>query len=168
MDITLINKIELLYANSLKLLDDYDNQCIENKGYNIVKYKLLYEEAVLIIKEMSYKKNSSLFGREKDESFKSSLNTIYQTFNSKELYPSLEEKAANLLYFIVKNHSFVDGNKRIAAFIFLNFLYKNEYMSTEENRMKLNNQVVVALTVMIAVSNPIEKETIIKLITNIL
>jgi len=109
-----------------------------------------------------------LFGREKDASFKSSIATIYQTFGGIDLYPSIEEKAANLLYFIVKNHSFSDGNKRIAAFLFLYFLEKNGLLFSETGKKRIADNALVALTLMIAVSKPVEKETMIKVIVNLI
>jgi prophage maintenance system killer protein len=96
------------------------------------------------------------------------LNTIYQTYGGKQLYPSLEDKAANLLYFVVKNHSFVDGNKRIGAFLFIWFLNKNNYLFTGDGIRRISNETLVALTIMIAESNPKEKELVIKLIKHIL
>ncbi len=96
------------------------------------------------------------------------MDTIYQTFDGRELYPSIEEKAANLLYFIVKNHSFVDGNKRIAAFIFIWFLEKNGLLYRDDGTKRIADNALVALTLMIAVSKPEEKETIIKVIVNLI
>lgn len=112
--------------------------------------------------------NSELFGREKDDSLKSSLSTIYQTFDGKDLYPSVEEKAANLLYFITKNHSFTDGNKRIAAFIFLYFLERNRILFDKFGKKRIADNALVALTLMIAVSKPEEKDTMIKVIVNLI
>ena len=108
------------YAFGLKVLDDYDNQKLEVKVVSRKKsYKINYQKAIKVIEKMKEQFNSSqLFGREKDESFKGTVSTIYQTFNGKELYPSIEEKAAHLLYFTIKNHSFVDGNKRIACLLY--------------------------------------------------
>ena len=111
---------------------------------------------------------SSLFGQEKDESFKSSLGTIYQTFDGKELYPTTEEKSANLLYFIVKNHSFVDGNKRIAAALFICFSQKNGILLRKDGSKRIDNNSLVALTLMIATSKPSEKDIMIKVILNLL
>lgn len=109
-----------------------------------------------------------MFGREKDNSFKSSVSTIYQTFNGKDLYPSIEEKAANLLYLITKNHSFSDGNKRIAAFLFLFFLDKNGILYAKNGKKRIANNTLVALTLMIAVSKTEEKNIIIKIIVNLI
>ena len=112
--------------------------------------------------------NSELFGREKDNSFKSSVSTIYQTFDGKDLYPSIEEKAANLLYLVTKNHSFSDGNKRIAAFLFLYFLERNGILYDENGEKRIADNALVALTLMIAVSKTEEKDTIIKIIVNLI
>jgi prophage maintenance system killer protein len=111
---------------------------------------------------------SSLFGNEKDESFKGSLAAIYQTFGGEDLYPSVEEKAANLLYFVVKNHSFSDGNKRIAAFLFVWFLDRNEILYKQEGARKLADNALVALTLMIAESKPEEKDTMAKVVVNLI
>ncbi len=130
---------------------------------------MTYEEAIKQIKLVKETfGNSELFGNEKDNSFKSSISTIYQTFEGVDLYPSVEEKAANLLYFIVKNHSFTNGNKRIAAFLFLYFLEKNKLLFTETGNKRIADNALVALTLMIAVSKPEEKETMIKVIVNLI
>ncbi len=158
------------YSYALEILDQYDYQTlkIENTSGKEV-YQLTYQEA---IKQINLVKetfgNSELFGNEKDDSFKSSLSTIYQTFGGVDLYPSIEEKAANLLYFIVKNHSFTDGNKRIAVFLFLYFLEKNGLLFTETGSKRIADNALVALTLMIAVSKPEEKETMIKVIVNLI
>ena len=158
------------YSYALELLDQYDYQTlkIENTSKNEI-YRLTYEEAVkqIALVKRTYG-NSDLFGHEKDNSFRSSISTIYQTFGGVDLYPSIEEKAANLLYFIVKNHSFSDGNKRIAAFLFLYFLEKNGLLFTETGKKRIADNALVALTLMIAVSKPEEKETMIKVIVNLI
>ena len=158
------------YSYALEILDQYDYQTlkIENISRKEV-YKLTYEEAIKQIElvKKTYG-NSDLFGREKDNSFKSSISTIYQTFDGNELYPSIEEKAANLLYFIVKNHSFSDGNKRIAAFIFLFFLQTNNLLYTNTGKKRIADNALVALTLMIAISKPNEKETIVKVIISLI
>jgi len=158
------------YSYALDILDKYDYQTlkIENTSGKEV-YQLTYEEAIKQIElvKKAYG-NSDLFGQEKDKSFRSSIATIYQTFGGKDLYPSVEEKAANLLYFIVKNHSFSDGNKRIAAFLFLYFLEKNGLLFTETGQKRIADNALVALTLMIAVSKPEEKETMIKVIVNLI
>jgi death-on-curing family protein len=158
------------YSYALEILDQYDYQTlkIENTSGKEV-YQLTYEEAIRQIElvKKTYG-NSELFGHEKDNSFESSIATIYQTFGGVDLYPSIEEKAANLLYFIVKNHSFSDGNKRIAAFLFLFFLEKNGLLFTETGKKRIADNALVALTLMIAVSKPDEKETMIKVIVNLI
>ncbi len=158
------------YSYALEILDQYDYQSLtirNTSGKEI--YQLTYEEA---IKQINLVKrtygNSDLFGHEKDKSFQSSLATVYQTFDGKDLYPSIEEKAANLLYFIVKNHSFSDGNKRIAAFLFLYFLEKNGLLYSETGKKRIADNALAALTLMTAVSKPEEKGTIIKVIVNLI
>lgn len=158
------------YSRALDILDDYDNGCLSvPKGTKELKYTLAYEDARLIIDEMRKKfKSSSFFGQEKDKSFESSLRTIYQTFDGKDVYPTIEEKAANLLYFIVKNHSFVDGNKRIAAVLFICFLQKNSILFHKDGASYINNNSLVAVTLMTATSKSSEKEVMIKVILNLL
>ena len=158
------------YAYALDILDQYDYQSLEIKDTSGKEtYQLTYKEAMAQI--MLAKKthgNSDLFGNEKDESFKSSISTIYQTFGGVDLYPSIEEKAANLLYFITKNHSFSDGNKRIAAFLFLYFLEKNGILFDSNGSKRIADNTLVALTLMIAVSKPDEKDTMIKVVVNLI
>lgn len=158
------------YAYALDILDQYDYQNLEiaeTSGKEI--YQLSYEEAIFQIRKVKeVYGNSELFGNEKDDSFKSSVSTIYQTFNGIDLYPSMEEKAANLLYFVTKNHSFTDGNKRIAAFLFLYFLEKNGILFDEYGNKRIADNALVALTLMIAVSQPEEKEIMTKVIVNLI
>jgi len=158
------------YSRALDILDDYDNNRLHiPKGTTKLRYTLTYEESKIIINEMRNKfKTSSLFGQEKDKSFESSLKTIYQTFGGKELYPTVEEKAAQLLYFITKNHSFVDGNKRIAATLFILFLQRNGILLRKDGTKRIENNTLIALTLMIAASKTQEKENIIKVILNLL
>ncbi len=158
------------YAYALDLLDQYDYQSLQIQDTSGKEtYQLHYEEAIRQIQLVRQKYgNSELFGREKDKSFRSSISTIYQTFDGKDLYPSIEEKAANLLYLITKNHSFVDGNKRIAAFLFLFFLERNEILYDDWGKKRIADNALVALTLMIAVSMPEEKETIVKVIVNLI
>lgn len=163
-------KIITNYSYALDILDQYDYQKLEiNNTSDKELFHLTYEEAIKQIRivKITYG-NSELFGHEKDDSFKSSIATIYQTFEEEELYPSIEEKAANLLYFITKNHSFTDGNKRIAAFLFLYFLEKNGILFNEFGQKRIADNTLVALTLMIAVSKPEEKETMIKVIVNLI
>lgn len=158
------------YAYALDLLDQYDYQKLEipdSKSKEI--YRISYDEAKILIRKIkSATDTTELFGQEKDRSFKSSLSTIYQTQDGNDLYPSLEEKAANLLYFITKNHSFIDGNKRIAAFIFLYFLNRNGILFDSQGNKIIDDNTLVALTLMIAVSDPIDKDTLIKVVVNLL
>lgn len=158
------------YAFALDLLDKYDHQKIEDiKGKRKTLHKIELDEALSAISKFKKETRASdLFARPKDKSFDSTLTSIYQTFGGKEFYPSLEDKAANLLYFTVKNHSFIDGNKRIGAFLFIYFLNKNNFLLTEKGNQRISNETLVALTIMIAESNPKEKELIIKLIKHLL
>lgn len=158
------------YAYALDILDQYDYQRLEIKDTSGKEtYRLTYEEAMnQIITAKKAHGNSDLFGHEKDDSFKSSISTIYQTFDGEDLYPSIEEKAANLLYFITKNHSFSDGNKRIAAFLFIYFLEKNGILYDRIGNKRIGDNTLVALTLMIAVSKPDEKDTMVKVIVNLI
>ena len=158
------------YAYALDILDRYDFQTLEiNETSEKEIYRLDYEEAIRQIQMVKQKFGySDLFGREKDQSFRSSVSTIYQTFDGKDLYPSIEEKAANLLYLITKNHSFSDGNKRIAAFLFLNFLERNGILYTQNGDKRIADNALVALTLMIAVSKTEEKDTITKIVVNLI
>jgi prophage maintenance system killer protein len=158
------------YAYALDILDQYDYQSLQihaTSGKEI--YQLTYDEAIKQIElAKKYYGNSELFGNEKDDSFKSSIATIYQTFDGTDLYPSIEEKAANLLYFITKNHSFTDGNKRIAAFLFLYFMERNSILYDEKGNKRIADNALVALTLMIAVSRPEEKDVMVKVAINLI
>ena len=158
------------YTYALDMLDQYDHQSVKAiKGKRKGKYKINYRDAIELINNLHTKfGGSSLFGKEKDKSFQSTLATIYQTFDGKELYPSLEEKAANLLYLIIKNHSFIDGNKRIAASLFLMYLDKNKYLYNPKGKKRIADNALVALCLMIAESNPKEKEIIVKVVINLI
>lgn len=158
------------YSHALTVLDNYDHQRLIIEGTQDADYpKIEYEEAIAQIKLWRIQENlTELFGNEKDDSFKSSLATIYQTFAGNELYPSIEEKAANLLYFIVKNHSFSDGNKRIAAAIFVWFLERHHYLYNSTGEKRVADNALVAFTLLIAESKPDEKETIVKVIINLI
>lgn len=158
------------YAYALDILDQYDYQSLEiAETSGKETFQLTYEEAMLQIRRVKeIYGNSELFGHEKDNSFQSSVATIYQTFNGVDLYPSIEEKAANLLYFITKNHSFTDGNKRIAAFLFLYFLEKNGILFNQYGHKRIADNALVALTLMIAVSRTDEKEVMTKVIVNLI
>ncbi len=155
------------YTTALDLLDDYDHQRLSAPKGDAATYVLDYEECRAVIDGMRFGVESDLFGVEKDDSFKGSIGNIYQSFDGREIYPSLQEKAANLLYFVVKNHSFLDGNKRIAATMFLYFLDRNGALFTDAGRL-LDDSTLVAMTIMIAESKPQEKEAMVSLVMNFL
>lgn len=155
------------YSEALELLDSYDHQNMTRPKGSDATYVLTYEECMEVISNMRFGDESDLFGREKDDSFRGSIGNIYQSFDGKELYPSLEEKAAHLLYFVTKNHSFLDGNKRIAATMFLYFLDRNGVLFAEGEKL-IDDHTLVALTIMIAESKPEEKEMMITVIMNCL
>jgi len=155
------------YSEALTLLDSYDHQNMLRPKGNAATYILTYEECRNVIESLRFGSESSLFGNEKDDSFKGSIGNIYQSFDGKDLYPSLEEKAANLLYFVTKNHSFTDGNKRIAATMFLYFLDRNGILFADEEKL-IDDLTLVALTIMIAESRPEEKEMMVSVIMNCL
>ena len=154
------------YSTALDLLDDYDHQTMRRPKGCEATYVLTYEDCRSVIDSMRFGNESALFGNEKDDSFKGSIGNIYQSFAGQEAYPTLEEKAANLLYFVTKNHSFSDGNKRIAAAIFLYFLDKNEVLFDDAGNKRIDDHTLVALTIMIAESRPEEKEMMISVIMN--
>ena len=153
------------YSSALDLLDSYDHQNMTRPKGNTATYVLTYEECMEVIQSMRFGAESDLFGKEKDDSFKGSIGNIYQSFGGVDIYESLEEKAANLLYFVTKNHSFFDGNKRIAATMFLYFLDKNNALFID-GKKKMEDGTLVALTIMIAESRPEEKEMMISVIMN--
>ena len=158
------------FAYGLDTLDRYDYQQLEISDTTVEEiYRATYSSAKEALQTLKEKFGASeLFGREKDESFRSTMGAIYQTFNGKDLYPSVEEKAANLLYLTVKNHSFSDGNKRIAAFLFLWFLEKNGILYREDGSRLLDNNTLVALTLMIAQSRTEEKAVMTKVVVNLI
>ena len=158
------------YSRALDILDDYDHQKLSKTVTNrTVTFSIDYNEAIKAIEQLRIKfGGSNLFGNEKDQSFKSSIAVIDQTFDGNDLYPSLEEKSANLLYLVVKNHSFSDGNKRIAAWLYVWYLAKNNFLYNEDGSKKITNNTLVALTLMIAESNPAEKDTMVNVIINLM
>ena len=158
------------YTYALDTLDRYDYQQLTvERTTEEEPFRATYDTAMEAIRYLQNKfGDSGLFGNEKDESFKSSINTIYQTFDGQELYPSVEEKAAMLLYLVTKNHSFSDGNKRIAAFLFLWFLEKNGILYRPDGTKLIENNALVALTLMIAESRTEEKDTIVKVVINLI
>lgn len=156
------------FANGLDLLDNYDHQKLDSKGLTTREaVKIDEKEFITIIDKMKSEFASDVFATPKDESFSSSVNQIYQTFEGKELYPTLEEKAVTLLYLIVKNHSFADGNKRIGASCFLYFLNKNN-MLYKEDKPIIDNSTLFALTLLIATSRPEEMETVKQIVLSVL
>jgi len=158
------------YSHALTVLDDYDHQRLQVAGtHTPAQPKITYDEAMQQILLWREREGlGGLFGNEKDDSFKSSLETIYQTFDGQELYPSIEEKSANLLYFIVKNHSFTDGNKRIAAAIFVWFLERHDFLYNAEGEKRIADNALVAFTLLIAESKPDEREMMVKVIVNLI
>lgn len=156
------------YTPALDLLDDYDNQTLTRPEGKSKAYVLNYDECRDVIAHMRFGNESDLFGVEKDDSFKASIGDIYASFAGQDAYPSVEEKAANLLYFIIKNHSFLDGNKRIGAALFLYFLDRNGILFDGEGNKLLSDGVLVATTIMIAESRPDEKEAMVSLVMNFL
>lgn len=156
------------YAYALDLLDRYDHGTLSiEETTRRARHVIDYDEAIGIVASMKGEFDG-LFGIEKDQGFKSALGAIYQTFGGEELYSSIEEKGANLLYFIVKNHAFSDGNKRIAAALFIYFLGMNAILYRSDGSKRLADNALVALTLLIAESRPEEKETIVKVIVNLI
>jgi len=181
------------YSKALSLLEQYDAGTLtEPKGAK-AKFVLKYEDCVKIIKDVraeligkekglnraessvgrtdSIKESvlgGSLFGSERSKMLEGIIKNLYQTFNKKELYNTVEEKAAHLLYLIIKDHPFSDGNKRLAAFLFVYFLNKNNYLHKENGERKINNNALVALALLIAESDPKEKDTMVKIIMNLI
>jgi prophage maintenance system killer protein len=158
------------YTYALDTLDKYDYQQLTvEQTTEGGKFHATYENAMEAIDTLRIKFGSGgLFGNEKDESFKSSIATIYQTFGGEDLYPSVEEKAAMLLYLVTKNHSFSDGNKRIAAFLFLWFMEKNGILYNPDGTKRIENNALVALTLMIAESRTEEKDVMVKVVVNLI
>lgn len=159
------------YANALDRLDDYDYQrlTIPEDTTSEEKFHATYEGAMQVLAELREKfGGSSLFANEKDDSFKSSIGQIYQTFGGQDLYPSVEEKAAMLLYLVTKNHSFSDGNKRIAATLFLWFMNENGILYHANHTKRITDATLVALTLLIAESRPEEKDTMVKVVVNLI
>jgi prophage maintenance system killer protein len=156
------------FSGGLDLLDNYDHQSLSKPKGVTNDWMLTYDEARAFVDSMKFGKENGLFGNEKDESFHGSLGAIYQTFGGLELYPSVQEKAANLLYMIVKNHSFTDGNKRIAAALFVYFLDKNGVLSNRSGEPVISGNTLAAITLMIALSKPEEKEIMCTLVMNMI
>lgn len=162
------------YTKSFVLLNQYDSHSVQiGKLSENITYEIQYNEAKAAIAELkkqliAKKEATELFGNEKDESFKSSLQSIVQTFGGQYLYPSIEEQAAHLLYFVIKNHSFTDGNKRIGAFLFIWFLEKNKHRFKKSGELKINDNGLTAIALLVAQSKPEEKEIIVQLIISLI
>lgn len=156
------------YTAALNLLDAYDHQRIHKPKGTPADAPLTYEECRAVIDQLGFGRESPLFGNEKDDSFRGTLGAIHQTFDGAPLYPSIEEKAAHLLYFVVKNHSFTDGNKRIGAALFLYYLDKNGLLLTSDGDKRIADHTLVALTLMIAESKPAERDVMINLVMTFL
>ncbi|HHD92134.1 MAG TPA: Fic/DOC family protein [Candidatus Portnoybacteria bacterium] len=160
------------YSKTLKLLEQYDQGKLRLSKRGKTKFILKYEDVKEIIKKIkedliAKKEASDLFGQENDKKLSAVLGNIYQTFAGQKLYSSIEEKSAYLLYFIIKDHPFVDGNKRIASFLFIYFLDKNNFLYRKTGERKINDNALTALALLIAVSDPRDKEVLIKIITNL-
>ena len=155
------------YSNALNLLDDYDHKRISKPNGTINNNKITYEDCMDIISKLKFNSDSDLFALERNKGLQAIIGNIYGTFDGKDLYPTIEEKAANFLYLITKNHTFIDGNKRIAATLFIYFLefYNILY---NENGQVIDNNTLVAITLLIAQSNPKEKDILIDLVMNFL
>ncbi len=161
------------YAKTLTLLEEYDKGKIKDTKGKKAAFGLKYEDCLHIVKELKKelivkKEASDLFGQERGGSFEGIIKGLYQTFGGKELYPTIEDKASHLLYLIIKDHPFIDGNKRIASFLFVYFLDKSNYLYRQSGEKKINDNALVALALLIAESEPKEKDVMIKIIKNLL
>jgi len=155
------------YSKALNLLDDYDHKTLNKVKGNTDARKIKYEDCIDIINKLRFNEESSLFALERNKGLEAIIGNIYQTFDNEDVYKSIEEKSANFLYLIVKNHVFADGNKRIAATLFIYFLNFYDILY-KEGRQTIDNNTLTALTLLIAESNPKEKEIIIDLVMNFL
>lgn len=155
------------YSNALNLLDDYDHKRISKPSGTTNGNRIIYEDCIDIVSKLKFNSDSDLFALERDKGLEAIIGAIYQSFDGKDLYPTTEEKAANFLYLITKNHTFIDGNKRIAATLFIYFLefYNILYIDSEQ---VIDNNTLVAITLLIAQSNPKEKDILIDLVMNFL
>ena len=162
-----IIKVLQRYTKSLDLLDDYDHKTLTKPKGSISNEKITYKNCIDIIKTLKFHEKSDIFALERDKGLESIINNIYQTFDGKDVYESVEEKAANFLYTCVKNHIFIDGNKRIAATLFIYFLQFYDILYIND-RAIIDNNTLASLTLLIAESNPKEKELLIQLIMNFL
>ena len=155
------------YSRALDMLDEYDHRTLKKPDGNVDTRIITYDDCIAIINSLKYKEESELFGVERDKGLKAIIGNVYQSFSGQDIYNSIEEKAANLLYLVVKNHVFIDGNKRIAATLFIYFL-KFYGILYNENGKVIDNHTLTALTLLVAESNPKEKDVMIDLIMNFL
>ena len=155
------------YSRALDMLDEYDHKTLKKPDGNVDTRVITYDDCITIIDSLKYKEESELFGVERDKGLRAIIGNVYQSFSGQDIYNSIEEKAANLLYLVVKNHVFIDGNKRIAATLFIYFL-KFYGILYNENGKVIDNHTLTALTLLVAESNPKEKEVMIDLIMNFL
>ena len=155
------------YQRGFKILDDYDHHTLEVPEGQKDVYVIQYDECIKLIHNTMFANQGDQFAIERDDSFKSSISTIYQSFGGSDLYPTLEDKASALLYFIVKNHSCIDGNKRIGATIFLYFLEKNNALY-KDGKERINNDALATLTILVATSRPEDKDIMMQLIKTII
>ncbi len=162
-----ILKVLSRYSKGLDILDNYDTKKLFKESGNISNKRITYDSCKNIISKLKFKEKSIIFGLERNKGLESIINDIYQTYDRNDLYKTIEEKAANFLYLIIKNHIFIDGNKRIGATLFIYFLsfYNILY---KDNELMIDNKLLAALTILIAESNPKEKETIVDLTINFL
>ena len=166
-DLKQVIKVISNYTKGLDLLDDYDHRTLKKVQGTKSDEKITYKECINIINTLKFHEQSDIFALERNQGLESIINNIYQTWNNEDVYPTIEEKAANFLYIIVKNHAFIDGNKRIAATLFIYFLqfYNLLYIN---NVPIIDNNTLASLTILIAESNPKEKEIMVNLIMNII
>jgi death-on-curing family protein len=161
------------YTRSFVLLNQFDSNSLQSQPSDKqLTYEIRYNEAISAIQKLKNKltakeEASELFGRQRNETFQGILNSVIQTFEGNYLYPSIEEQAAHLLYFVIKNHPFADGNKRIGAFLFVWFLHRNKHLLKKEGELKINDNALVALALLVAQSDPQNKDLMIKLIINL-
>ena len=155
------------YSKALDLLDDYDHRCIDKPKGSNSDIKISYDECMAIISMLRFNEESDIFAIERNRGLESIINNIYQTFDNTDVYKSIQEKASNFLYMIIKNHVFIDGNKRIGATLFIYFLHSYNILYKEDKQI-IDNNTLAALTLLIAESNPKEKEIIIDLVMNFL
>lgn len=169
-----LNELLTSYSTTFSLLNQYDSHSLELEGLNSeLTYEINYSESKSAISKLkvllaSKGEATEFFGNEKDKSFEGTLRSIVQTFDGEYLYQSIEEQAAHLLYFIIKNHPFSDGNKRIGAFLFIWFLEKNKYRFKTNGELKINDNALALMALLVAQSNPDDKDLLVKLICNLI